>query len=216
MEWVRVKLGYDGVLSVEPQGRSGGLAILWKDVVHAKLLSFSQNHVDMEVVTNGMMNWRLTGFYGEPMRHLRKRTWDLLRNLSRDSNLPWCVVGDMNNITSQVDTRGGANYPRWLIDGFNETISEVRLTGMDLVGHQYTWEKGRGTQTWIETRMDRALASKSWFDMFPLAKLYTWRIVKDSWNANSNSSIVEKIQRCGERLGPWGKDVTGKFRNRIK
>lgn len=74
MEWVRVKLGYDGVLSVEPQGRSGGLAILWKDVDHAKLLSYSQNHIDMEVMTNGMMNWRLTGFYGEPMRQLRKRT----------------------------------------------------------------------------------------------------------------------------------------------
>lgn len=172
MEWVRVKLGYDGIITVDPQGRSGGLAMLWRDVEHVKLMSYSQSHIDTEVITDGSEKWRLTGFYGEPNRNLRKRTWDLLRNLSRDANLPWCVLGDMNNITSQSETRGGANYPRWLVEGFNETIAEVGLVDLELVGHQFTWERGRGTTSWIETRLDRALTSKEWLDIFPLAKLY--------------------------------------------
>lgn len=101
---------------------------MWKDIEEAHLLSYSQNHIDVEVKTNGVLQWRFTGLYGEPNRNLRRRTWDLLRNLSRDSNLPWCVVGNMNNITSQCDTRGRASYPQWLIEGFNETIAEVGLT----------------------------------------------------------------------------------------
>lgn len=52
--------------------------------------------------------WRLTGLYGEPNRALRRRTWDLLRNLARDSNLPWCVIGDVNNVLNGSDKVGGS------------------------------------------------------------------------------------------------------------
>lgn len=82
-----------------------------------------------------MVNWRLTGIYGEPDRTQRRKTWDLLRNLSRDSNLPWCVVGDMNNIRAQEEKHGGAQYPAWLIEGFNEVLMETGLDDLELVGH---------------------------------------------------------------------------------
>ena len=59
------------------------------------------HHIKMEVSIEGMANWRLTGMYGEPNRAQRKKTRDLLRYLAHDSNLPWCVIKDTNNITSQ-------------------------------------------------------------------------------------------------------------------
>lgn len=31
MERIKVKLGYEGLLTVEPMGKSGGLALLWKN-----------------------------------------------------------------------------------------------------------------------------------------------------------------------------------------
>lgn len=31
MEWLRVKLGFDGLFVVDPVGQSGGLALLWKE-----------------------------------------------------------------------------------------------------------------------------------------------------------------------------------------
>lgn len=49
--------------------------------------------------------WRLTGLYGEPDRTQRRKTWDLLQNLAKDSNLPWCVIGDLNNVVSQDDKK---------------------------------------------------------------------------------------------------------------
>lgn len=92
MEWVRTRLNYQGMIVVEAQGRSGGLAMLWRESDHVRLRSLSQNHIDVEVHLEGRQPWRLTGFYGEPNRNLRSKTWELLRNLARDSNLPWVVI----------------------------------------------------------------------------------------------------------------------------
>ncbi|KAL8106853.1 hypothetical protein AgCh_023591 [Apium graveolens] len=172
MERVRLKIKFQGMLMVEAQGRSGGLALFWKENDQVKLLSLSQNHIDVEITIRGMLTWRLTGFYGEPNQNQRRRTWDLLRHLARDSNLPWVTMGDMNNIVSQLDKRGGTAYPQKLIDGFNAVLEETGLQDMELYGHQFTWERGRNTENWLEIRLDRALVTNGWYGLFPLAKLY--------------------------------------------
>lgn len=46
MEIIRLKLGFNGILVVEPMGKNGGLALLWKDIEKINLRSMSQNHVD--------------------------------------------------------------------------------------------------------------------------------------------------------------------------
>lgn len=56
----------------------------------------------------------------------------------------------MNNITMQSDKKGGAPYPQWLIEGFNETLEEAGLKDLELYGHAFTWERGRDTESWIE------------------------------------------------------------------
>lgn len=172
MEWVRLKLGYQGMFVVEPVGRSGGLALLWQDKNQVKLMGFSQNHIDVRVNMDQGISWRLTGLYEEPNRTLRCTAWDLLRNLSRDSNLPWCVIGDVNNVTETRDKVGGSKYPRWLIEGFNEALQDAGLSDMELIGHQFTWKRGRGTEAWMEVRLDRALINLAWLNLFPMAKLY--------------------------------------------
>uniref|UniRef100_A0A803QEK6 Reverse transcriptase domain-containing protein n=1 Tax=Cannabis sativa TaxID=3483 RepID=A0A803QEK6_CANSA len=81
-------------------------------------------------------------------------------------------MGDMNNVLSQEDKRGGNNYPDWLLRGFQQAVNDCELQDLELIGHPFTWEKGRGTDQWIEVRLDRALCTKNWLDLFPLAKLY--------------------------------------------
>lgn len=100
MEAIQMKLGFEGMFVVEPVGRSGGLAMLWRDTVDIVLKSWSQNLIDVEAKTDSVTSWWLTGIYGEPVRARRKKMWDLVRCLARDSNLPWVLIGDMNNITS--------------------------------------------------------------------------------------------------------------------
>ena len=81
-------------------------------------------------------------------------------------------MGDLNNIVAQSDKRGGAPYPNWLVEGLNETLTAAGLTDMNIIGHQFTWERTRGTENWIETRLDRVLTNEDWVEWFPLSKLY--------------------------------------------
>lgn len=108
MEWVRRKVGFDGLFTVEPQGGTGGIALLLREMNQVKLIGFSENHINVEVQIEGMELWRMTGIYGEPDRNQRWKTWELLRTLSRDSNFPRCVIGDLNNIKSREEKHGGA------------------------------------------------------------------------------------------------------------
>ncbi|XP_074342236.1 uncharacterized protein LOC141679713 [Apium graveolens] len=71
-----------------------------------------------------------------------------------------------------MEKKGRALYPQWLLDGFIVVLAETGLYALELYGHQYTWEKGRGTASWLEIRLDKEMATSSWVDLFPLARLY--------------------------------------------
>ncbi|KAM6561714.1 hypothetical protein CsatA_030953 [Cannabis sativa] len=122
-------------------------------------------------INNGYPQFRATGFYGEPQRSLRPNSWQAIRQLSGESSLPWCLLGDLNNTLNHSDKRGGRPYPNWLLTGFQDVVSECHLIDMELRGHPYTWEKGRGTDQWVEVRLDRALISHDWQTLFPSAFL---------------------------------------------
>ncbi|XP_062113338.1 uncharacterized protein LOC133824468 [Humulus lupulus] len=183
------------------------------------------------VKEEGAREWRLTGMYGEPNRALRRRTWSLIRRLHEQSELPWCLIGDLNNV-----------------------LNECGLIDLDLNGYQFTWEMGFGTNRWVEVRIDRALSSHSWLHMFPMAELFNlefstsdhspllldpiftqsspqekkfrfenaWlrepvcqQIVSDIWDSCIDRDILGKLAHYGQVLGSWGKEVTGNFNHRI-
>ncbi|KAM6568954.1 hypothetical protein CsatB_016939 [Cannabis sativa] len=172
IERLRVAIGFDGALAVDSVCRSGGVALLWKVEEDVKVLEYGGSYIDVVISGSDQGHWRLTGLYGEPNRQWRKRTWDLICELKNKSSLPWCIIGDLNNVTSHDDKRGGNPYPRWLIDGFNDTLAVCDLHDLELCGYPYTWERCQGTLDWVEVRIDRALVSQSWLDYFPSAKLF--------------------------------------------
>ncbi|XP_074328314.1 uncharacterized protein LOC141666219 [Apium graveolens] len=132
----------------------------------------SRSHIDVVVKKSNFFSWRLTGIYGESGRAQRHKTWELLRNLSRDANLPWCLLGDFNNVKSRADKKGGHLYPNHLVEGFNACLQDTELQDLDIIGHQYIWERGRNIDHWIEIRLDRVLANPQWLRLFEMSKVY--------------------------------------------
>ncbi|XP_019176856.1 PREDICTED: uncharacterized protein LOC109172161 [Ipomoea nil] len=165
MEQVRIQLGFDGKFSVDRVGLGGGIALFWRDKTVASLLSYSINHIDMEISLPGRPKWRLMGFYGEPDRTRRQFTWDLLRKLRDDSRLPWVVAGDFNDIACLSEKRGIHPHPSTLIEGFNDALNDCGLIDLGMVGGRFTWVKGRGTDAWVEERLDRAVATVDWMEL---------------------------------------------------
>jgi exonuclease III len=98
VEGLSRSLGFDHAYGVDSSGRSGGLCIYWKDPLVMTLHNFSKYHIDMTVVEPGKDPWRLTVWYGEANRALRFHTWDMMRFLKADCDLPWMNIGDFNEV----------------------------------------------------------------------------------------------------------------------
>ncbi|KAK1368150.1 Endonuclease/exonuclease/phosphatase family protein [Heracleum sosnowskyi] len=171
VEKLQQSIGFEGNVLVEARGHSGGVALLWRYKEDVALTSYSKNHIDVTVNSKNGDTFRLTGVYGEPDRTKRHETWHLLRVLSSENLLPWCLIGDINNVLSQSDKRGGRPYPSALIQGFQDTIEDCGLTDMPLHGHPFTWERCASAGEMIEVRLDRALVSHNFLNLFAEAKL---------------------------------------------
>lgn len=108
MAQVRTRCGFSNGIDVDAHGSRGGLSIGWKDDVLIQLQSYSTNHMDVVVCeSDGMLTWRLIGFYGALEKSNKDASWELLRNLKGIQSLPWLVVGDFNDIMFSFEKQGG-------------------------------------------------------------------------------------------------------------
>lgn len=81
----KYKLGFQKFLVVSSIGKKGGISLLWNYDVDLSILNYSFNHIDdvIKVVNQSVGQWFLTAVYGFPETHLKYRTWNLLKSLSR-------------------------------------------------------------------------------------------------------------------------------------
>lgn len=164
------KIGFFDCFSVDCVGRNGGLAIFWKRSVEIHISDFSQNHTDVLMYKNNMPSWRLSCYYGFPERSRRKDAWEFIRDLARKDSIPWCILGDFNDMLYVTDKKGLHKHPTTLLNGFRNA-TDSGLVELELVGGNYTWERSRGKEDWVRERLDRTFASEEWWRMFPLCKL---------------------------------------------
>ncbi|XP_074352348.1 uncharacterized protein LOC141691513 [Apium graveolens] len=137
-------------------------------------------------------------------------------------------MGDLNNVTSQTDKKGGPPYLNHLSEGFNECLHEANLHDLDIIGHQFTWEKERNTDYWgspsdhsslllcPEIQLRRNKRRPFRFENAWLTEPMCSQIIKDCWEEEEDSTILQKLSKCAESLNVWGKEITGSFNSRIK
>ncbi|KAL9681852.1 hypothetical protein QQ045_013641 [Rhodiola kirilowii] len=63
-EAVKLKLGFNSYFCILARGRSGGMALMWKDDFEVDIISYSFFHIDFTFNQMGMV--RATLFYGSP------------------------------------------------------------------------------------------------------------------------------------------------------
>ncbi|KAL7132329.1 hypothetical protein ABFS83_12G066400 [Erythranthe nasuta] len=159
-------------IAVDKVGRSGGLLLLWKKDLTVDLISFSKNHIDTEVMSpEWNQKCRFTGFYGFPEKHRRHLSWNLLRRLRDQRNLPWIVGGDFNEILCNSEKQGRIPKLPSLIEAFRETLDFCNLTDCGHMGSPFTWSNNRQAPHTIRSKLDRVCATSEWLELFPNARV---------------------------------------------
>lgn len=111
IEEVRMALGFYKAFMVDNQGRSGGLAMLWRSSVRGEMVNFSKNFISLNIEVDNVGSWILIGFYGILDRAKRRNSWNLFRTLAANICFPWCVIGDFNDLLSNEDKCGRVDHP---------------------------------------------------------------------------------------------------------
>lgn len=70
----------------------------------------------------------IRGFYGCPDRSRRKESCSMLKDLAARSSIPWCVIGEFNDMMFMHEKKGVRLS--FLLEGFKDTVYECGL--MDL------------------------------------------------------------------------------------
>ncbi|GLT63989.1 hypothetical protein SLA2020_365100 [Shorea laevis] len=168
MQVIRLKLRYEGMLVVDPIGRSGGLALLWREAHDLEIQNYSLRHINAIVHTGDPRgSWKLTCFYGHPDRAQRFESWNLLSFLKRFNPEPWLCIGDFNEIVDQSEKVGGSIRSEWQMESFRTALDECQLGDLGYRGSRFTWTNCREVDHFIKERLDRATATTSWCAKFP-------------------------------------------------
>ncbi|XP_073121701.1 uncharacterized protein [Henckelia pumila] len=157
-----------------------------------------EDTIEIDHSTNGpqcMEVWHLTGFYSFPERQRRNQSWNLLRMFSNRSSLPWCCIGDFNDLLSQSEKRGRILQPTSLINGFRSAVEESGLEDLGMKGNWFTWERSRGIDFFVEERLDRAMATPIWLNLLLMAEVSNLEVVSSYHNAiflNIDNRVAHK------------------------
>ncbi|CAM8915205.1 unnamed protein product [Rhodiola kirilowii] len=194
-EYLKRKLGFSYCFAVGSHGRSGGLALLWDEETEVTIISHSTAHIDVRVRKE--YDFFLTLFYGSPRCHERKDSWDLLRNLKKNSGEPWVVMGDFNEITFSWEMESKRERQPWQMRHFRRCLEDCELADLGFSGARFTYSNKRKGADEVKARLDRVVANVEWRSKFPKAA------VKHVF-ANSSDHVPVVLYVDGWNMGKRG------------
>ncbi|XP_059436227.1 uncharacterized protein LOC132169166 [Corylus avellana] len=167
MSVIKQRMSFNNMLVVDCIGRSGGLALLWKEGMGVEIHNYSIRHINAVVCPPNSIPWTFTGFYGHPEAHRRWEAWKLLRHLKSKALGPWMCAGDFNEIVDPSEKVGGKRRSNFLMENFKTTLEECGLFEVVTKGPTCTWNNGREGEEFIMEKLDRMVASHDWHVRFP-------------------------------------------------
>ena len=94
-----------------------------------------------------------------------------MRHLHARGSLPWVCLGDFNELLASNEKNGGNIRSMAPMVEFRHTLLHCGLVDIGFNGYHFTWRNGRHGAAFVEERLDRAVATSKWCEIFPQAKV---------------------------------------------
>ncbi|GKA85217.1 reverse transcriptase [Tanacetum coccineum] len=168
LESLRRSLPFTGFFYVNPIGRLGGLALLWKDSITLNIANGNKNIILVDgICLAPFVSWRACFIYGPHDRRDRKLLWQKISHFALPATCPFFVIGDFNLIGVVANKHGGSSNTSSQIKEFQSLLSALELFELPFKGLNYTWDNNRAENANIWGRIHRALANETLLVTFP-------------------------------------------------
>jgi hypothetical protein len=165
--FLKSKLGFDNMFTVDNKGLNGGLMLLWKSELRLEVQNFSQRHVNAIIhLSEFGPSWKFTGFYGNSKTAKRMESWSLMRFLSGFQPVPWLCIGDFNEIVSLSEKSSSTRRSNGQMYLFQSALIDYNLQDLRFKGSAFTWSNGRSGKDLTLERLDTAVANSEWSLIF--------------------------------------------------
>lgn len=101
---IQLSFGYDKIFTVEPSGRSGGLALFYMASSDATILYSDNRMIDVEAKIEGHKVY-MTFVYGDLVVLCREYVWERLTRTGLHRDGAWFMIGDFNEITGNQEKK---------------------------------------------------------------------------------------------------------------
>ena len=120
------------------------------------------------------------------------------------------MIGDFNEIIGLLEKEGGRIRPKRQMELFLEVINFYALRDLGFVGPKFTWLFQQRDGFQIRERLDRALGSTDWLDLFPRATLHHLSsLVSDHspLSLHLQNRLVREVKEGCFDLNPCGSNM---------
>ena len=169
MVGLQKEYGYDEVLTVEPVGLSGGLAVFWKQCYGVEVLTADKRIIDLRVKI-GSLTFFLSCIYGDPVRARRNLVWDRITSIGASRDEAWILVGDFNELLNANEKVGGPTREESTFWDFRNMVDNCRIKEIRSSGNWLSWTGWRD-RIWVQCRLDRSFGNDEWYRIFPRAHM---------------------------------------------
>lgn len=139
------------------------MVLFWKHDWVVSFIGKSAGHIDVSISSPDGLSMRLTGFYGNPVNHLRRHSWYLLRRISTTVQGGWIVIGDFNETMWASEEIGIRERPSRQMELFRNALTDCGLSCIPFSGYPFTWSNRHDDDTFVEACLDRGLVNAAVF-----------------------------------------------------
>ena len=79
--------------------------------------------------------------------------------------IPWCIIGDLNELANPSEKSGGKHYPLSKFDRLNDFLGRINAISVPFRRYPFTWKKPIHTHL-IYERLDRATLRNDWVNLY--------------------------------------------------
>jgi len=161
-------LGFPCYDFVNPINHSGGIWVLWNNTnIKASVLIKEDRAIHMLVFEYLTQSFSiLSGIYAPAQANKKEGFWTHLRHLNEVIDMPWCIIGDFNELESPNDKKGGLPVMSSRLVRLPTFLNDIHASSIPTRGSPYTWKK-RVHGHLIYEKLDRAVGRQDWCELYP-------------------------------------------------